>query len=285
MVRLARGIVHCHSKLSYDSKVSLRELRDQLRSDGFDFVALTEHTLGVSPEAYSDFVAECNSLSSDNFAILPGLEFRCEDGIEIAGFGLWEFTEGSRVAEVVRKIRNQKGYAVWVHPKKRADRFERLLDCDAVEILNGKVDGTIAPDFDLLHWALADQCSKPHVIFGLDLHTLQQPRGVWLECSVTDLEPRTVLEAVRSGRYWNRVARGRISSAGIMSLSTRIQLKTLGKLYRSWDGMLNNAPSPIRKILSGTAKPLIQLIKGQATPKPIQNSARREQPRFPKSDR
>jgi hypothetical protein len=257
-----RGIVHCHTNLSYDCQVTLPELSDQLRREGFHFVALTEHTQGVTRETYSEFLANCRKETRDDFVVLPGLEFRCEEGIEIAGLGLWEFMEGALVADVVARVRNQGGYAIWVHPKKRGEA-DRMLDCDAVEVLNGKVDGVVAPDLSMVRMVResSEGQRRRHMIFGLDFHSFEQGRHVWTECAVSRLDARSVLESLREGRFWNCVAHGRISSSGEMTFSTRARLQALRWAYLRWNGARETAPPPIQRALSLLGEPIVKLIK------------------------
>ena len=223
------------------------------------------YALGVTGEAYQEFAAKCRQLSDSNFVVLPGIEFRCEEGIEIAGVGLWEFMEGERVTTIVPQIRSRGGYAIWVHPKKRGYKFDRLLDCDAVEVLNAKVDGAIAPDFDLLDRTcnaseLRGGLSR-HVIFGLDLHNLEQPRDVWIECAIKKLEPDEILESLRAGRYWSCVPQGRVSGTGEMDRFTRARLKLLRWAYLKWNSGRARIPDSVRPAVESLGRPFIKSIK------------------------
>ena len=261
----ARGIIHCHSDLSYDCKVSLPELSRQLRSEGFHFVALTEHALGVTRKAYEDFVARCRDETSDEFVVLPGIEFRCEDGVEIAGAGLWEFMEGNDAGSVVSQIHAQGGYAIWVHPKKRGYKIDRLLECDAVEVLNAKVDGTVAPDFELLNRVLearqTEGRSSPQVIFGLDLHNLDQLRDVWIECAVRKLDAQEILASLGEGRFWSCVPQGRVSANGEMPRITRLRLELLRWAYLKWNSGRSRVPASFRPAIQSLSRPFIKSIK------------------------
>ena len=138
-----KGIIHCHTDLSYDGLVSLADLCSSLQATGFSFVAITEHVKGLTSEQYSDFVTYCKAISTSSFVAIPGLEVRLDDGFEIAAVGISHFIDTTSKEEVIEAIRNQGGYSIWVHPYKRGRPDLSSIDCDAIEILNGKIDGTV----------------------------------------------------------------------------------------------------------------------------------------------
>ena len=73
--RVVRGIIHCHSDISYDCKTPLPALCAKLESEGFQFVALTEHDRGVRDETYAQFARRCAEVSSERFlALVPAVE-------------------------------------------------------------------------------------------------------------------------------------------------------------------------------------------------------------------
>jgi predicted metal-dependent phosphoesterase TrpH len=261
-----KGIIHCHSDLSYDCRVPLAELRRALRAEGFSFVALTEHTRGVTSESYAAYVAACRAHSDAEFAILPGLEVRCDDGAEIAAIGVGEFISEGPVAAVVSRVRELGGYAIWVHPWKRG-RAAQWLECDAIEVLNGKMDGTVAPNFLLRREAIRHigERKTPHLIFGLDLHSLDQPRAVWLECDAAGLDARHIAESIRRGRYASRVAHGGMSSRGEVAFLDSLRLRSLRGAYLAWNRMLPSQPGKLRSALLWLSRPLVRLMARPAS--------------------
>ena len=197
----AKGIIHCHSDASYDSSIPLEELCAALQASGFNFVALTEHTKNLTSERYINLVETCGELSSSSFLVIPGLEVRLDDGNEIAAIGVDKLIKETLWAPVVAQIRNLGGYAIWVHPRKRCHQNVAYYDCDAIEVLNGKVDGTTAPDLSLLRQARRARMSGKdvHVIFGPDLHSLDTLPSLWTECMVPELTRTAILQDLRHG--------------------------------------------------------------------------------------
>ena len=86
-----KGIVHCHTNLSYDSEVELEELCRVVKREGFNFIAFTEHNKGLSSDIYREYVGRCRILSDEFFLAIPGLEICCSDGTEIAALGTVRF--------------------------------------------------------------------------------------------------------------------------------------------------------------------------------------------------
>jgi hypothetical protein len=261
--RVVRGIIHCHSDISYDCKTPLPALCAKLESEGFQFVALTEHDRGVRDETYAQFARRCAEVSSERFLALPGLEVRCPEGVEIAGLGISELVRPGTPEEVVTRIRELAGYAVWVHPWKQGRWQGSFLDCDAVEILNGKVNGTVVPDLRLLRSYRAERQRgrRFHALFGLDLHDWQTPRTVWTECRVPVLSAAALLGALHAGAFVNRVHHGEVSSTGEVTRSAHLRMAVLRMAYRSWNGFLDATPKSIRPLVQRISRPLVKRFK------------------------
>lgn len=260
---VVKGIIHCHTEFSYDSKVTLANLCTKLRHDGFSFVALTEHAEGVTPQDYERFVADCRKESSDTFIAIPGLEILCDDGIEIAGIGISEFVEGQRPSDVISQIHRLGGYAVWVHPLKRGKWNGLFFDCDAIEVLNGKIDGILAPNLSLLRKVKEYRGKGENVqaIFGLDLHDLNDPLHVWTECIVSTLDSSAIIESLYKERFVNHLINGAVNSSGNMILRDFIRLAMLRSIYISWNTFLELLPNKIRKGIIQSSRPLVKIIK------------------------
>jgi predicted ATP-grasp superfamily ATP-dependent carboligase len=259
----AKGIIHCHSRFSYDGKLELAELCRLLRKEGFDFVALTEHTLGLDASRYEELVHACREQSDDKFLAIPGLEFRCENGLEMAGLGLPAWIEDKPSAEMAVAIRKAGGVAVWVHPNKRSEWQGPFLDCDAVEVMNGKEDGVLAPNLPLWRTYLRQQREgrKFHAIFGLDFHNPRQPRNIWTECEVDVLTQRAIVEALRTGHFKSRATHGAMSSDGRIRAVEYCVMAGLRTAFRAWGALLQALPSSFRNFLLAASRPVVRVLK------------------------
>jgi len=262
----ARGIVHCHSRLSFDSQTTISELREALLQAGFSFVALTEHVRGVTEAQYARFVEECRRSSDERFVVIPGLEFLCEAGIEIAGLSLNEFVTFSHPEDAVRHLREHNGYAIWVHPLKRSG-WSGVLDCDAIEVFNCKTDGPVAPNLRLLSYL--KQARKRghqfHITFGLDLHHLNQPLSAWLECNVSKLTTGNVISALRAGQFSACTKHIRLASDGTATFPVHVRMYALRTVYLVWNWLLGAVPTGIRKKLIALTRGLIRQLHSKQT--------------------
>jgi predicted ATP-grasp superfamily ATP-dependent carboligase len=265
-----KGIVHCHTTLSYDGEVKLSYLCNYLRQRGFSFVALTEHPRGVSARDYEEFVRRCREASDGNFVVIPGVEFRCDDGVEIAGVGVSQFVNGRTPDQVVAQIREQGGFAIWVHPWRNRRWRGSFLDCDAVEVLNLKVDGTLAPNLSLLRRTVEERKSGRHfyAIFGMDFHGLLQPLSTWVECQVADSTPTAIIEALRKGRFVSRVPYAAMSSSGAVGAIDYALMVLFRTAFLAWAGLLRSVPGWVRNWLVALSRPALRLVRGGASRQP-----------------
>ena len=222
----------------------LADLCALLRREGFDFVALTEHTQGISPEQYGEFVRQCRAHSDETFLVIPGLEFRCGDGVEIAGLGVTHRLPDQPAPQMTAAIRDAGGFALWVHPFKNGRWTAPFLDCDAVEVLNGKIDGVLAPDLELLRAFRAQRAAGKRFFatFGVNLHNTVQSRRAWLECEAAELSENSVLQSLREGRFVDRVNHGAMSSAGEVGGLDYSLMLFLRSAYLVWRGSVAGSP-------------------------------------------
>jgi hypothetical protein len=260
---VARGIIHCHTELSFDCRTPLERLREFLLLEGFQFVALTDHDRDVTPQQYRQFVQRCGELSDDKFLLLPGIEVKCTDGSEIAGIGLSQLPEAGAPESVVQRIRALGGYAVWVHPRKKVKTLGHVLECDAIEVLNGKLDGTLAPDLELVRFVQRERSRGRtfHAIFGLDMHDDLRRRCVWMECEAAELTTDVILEALRRGRFVNRTSWGSMESSGRADLADYLRFASIRRAHKAWNGLLRKLPERTRSVVVRASRPVLQLSR------------------------
>lgn len=265
----AKGILHCHTSLSYDGKVPLADLCAILRRKGFNFVALTEHTRGLKSEDYEKLAQDCRAVNDESLVVIPGLEFRCSDGPEIAGIGISQWFEAGTSEQTVARIRELGGFAIWVHPWRNGRWKGPFLDCDAAEVLNLKIDGSLAPNFGLLRSLVNERKSgRPfHATFGVDFHNLEQTFSAWVECHVLDIAPNEIVRSLREGQYVNRVPYGSVSSSGKVGILDYAVMGSLRTAFVLWRGFLRSAPLSVRTSLIAWSRPVVKFVRGDGTPK------------------
>jgi hypothetical protein len=265
-----RGIVHCHTTLSHDGEVELNDLCKLLRASGFGFVALTEHPRGLSATDYLEFIRKCQEASNGNFLVIPGLEFRCDGGVEIAGIGVSRLLDGGKPDQIVARIREQGGFAVWVHPFRNGPWHGPFLECDAVEVMNLKLDGTLAPNLTLLRRTAKERRAgrRLYAIFGMDFHSVNQPFSAWIECQVAESTTTAIVEALREGRFVSRVPYAVMSSSGVVGILDYARMALLRSAFLAWAGLLRSMPDSVRKSLVVLSRPAVSLVRGSGIQQP-----------------
>jgi hypothetical protein len=249
-----KGLIHCHSRRSFDSALTLDEITAQLLSEGFRFAVMTEHAVGIGGEDYSKYVNSCKELSDESFVFIPGLELLCELGTEILGIGLEQLVTANKAKEIISKIHEQGGYTILAHPWKR-HKFtlfpERLGEIDAIELQNAKEDGTAAPPWELMRavrgWTRAAR--SKHVIYGADMHGFTIPRRVWLECELPQLSEGDILKSLKAGSYRSRSVGGTIGSRGPTRYQSIVYV-VMRSAYLVWNAILQNIPPVVALKLS-----------------------------------
>jgi len=260
-----RGIVHSHTTLSYDGEVSLNGLCRLLRQRGFRFVALTEHPLGLSARDFEEFVRKCREASDSDFVAIPGIEFRCGEGVEIAGIGISRWLEPGTPDELVARIREAGGFAVWVHPWRKGRWSGPFVECDAVEVMNLKLDGTLAPNLSLLRLTRKERKAgkRFYAIFGVDFHARTQPLSAWVECQVSELTPAAIVESLREGRFVSRVPYAAMSSSGRAGLIGYPLMVLFRFAALVWSGILHSVPASVRTSLVNLTRPIVRALRAE----------------------
>jgi len=235
-----------------------------LRGEGFSFVALTEHDRGLTPEEYATYVEQCRAHSSADFLVIPGIEVLCKEGIEVAvlgATGLIPHTEPAQVAEAAKQM---GAFSIWVHPLKRK-KWPTPVPADAIEIWNAKSDGTVAPNVAVIRkvQADADLLQQYWVTFGLDMHDLQNPRAVWLECNAAALDQAGILAALKAGAFRNRSARITLPSSGQIGWRQQASFALVRGLFVGWNRFWRIAPPAVTRPLQRLLAPIIRLMKGR----------------------
>lgn len=203
-----KGALHLHTDLSHDGVMPVEKLASFLKSKGYDFIAITEHSYDVDYEAMRALADKAEALSSDEFTIIPGLEYRCHDDIDIMGFGVIEPCEHEAPDEVITHIRDRGGVAVWAHPSFRDYPIERhwLEMLDGAEIWNQIHDSRYLPRTRSVNRfnELRKANSKLLAYCGLDMH---RPDNFFF-ISTTVMAPennrKEILAALKAGKFSSR---------------------------------------------------------------------------------
>lgn len=204
-LKYLKGAIHLHTNLSHDGTISIEQLAAFLKSKGYNFIAITEHSYDVDNNAMQYLSNKAISLSSDDFTIIPGIEFRCHDDIDIMGLGVIQMCEHESPQKVIAHIHNCRGVAVWAHPSFRDYPFERqwLEKLDGAEIWNQIHDSRFIPHSRSIKRFnnLLKGNSNLKAFCGLDMHTKNSYYFVSTTVSVHNNDQMEILAALRGGSF------------------------------------------------------------------------------------
>ena len=245
--RTLKGAAHIHSSLSYDGTMSVEELSSFFKSRKFDFVLITEHAENVSDGNMDKLIGECRRLSSPEFLIIPGLEFRCRDDLHILGFGIERTLESDDPLKVIRHISQQGGVAVLTHPTKKNYCLDRtwVEGLDGVEIWNSAHDGKFLPQVEPIRMfeKLAESNPQLKPFAGMDLHQKKNYYDLALRIRQNDLEPDQILKRLKRGDFTLESAffrmrpRVRIGRASLLIIFVFRKLLNLARKLRDLSGV------------------------------------------------
>ncbi|HZR66115.1 MAG TPA: hypothetical protein VFA85_13250 [Terriglobales bacterium] len=198
------GALHMHSKFS-DGEFTLQELKAIFTQAGCRFACITDHAEYFDTERLQYYLDECQRLSDARFVFIPSLEFACDGGMHILGYGCTTRANSKDPQQVIAHIQQNGGLAVIAHPANRM--FSTIEDFgvlpDGIEVWNTKYDGRYAPrtaTFRLLN-GLQQRNPSMLAFYGQDLHWKRQFRGMFTVLDSEASGPPAVIEALRNGDF------------------------------------------------------------------------------------
>jgi len=238
MTSPATGIIHVHSTFSRDGLCSIADLADFARKAGFRFVGLTDHAEDLSTEDLARFHQLCRRHSDEFVVMLPGLEFRCRDGLHLLGLGVASPILSNDPIAVATHIRREGGLAILAHPSRSDYRCppELWAVLDGIEVWNAAYDGRYVPPLPGFRVLQQAQRVNPFIFGfgGADFHGLQRPPGVVLQLALdgrATVDHHMVLQRLRAGRFVVRGSYLGFDAYGGPHLLARFPLWTFRKLY------------------------------------------------------
>jgi len=259
---MLKGALHVHSTYS-DGEFTLAELKDLFCSCGCDFACITDHAEAFDNEKLQRYRNECASLSGNNFLFVTGLEYGCERGMHVLGYGAQSLLHTRDPQQVIAKIQEREGLAVIAHPKDDAlpwiESFEVLPD--GIETWNSKYDGRYAPRPQVFRTLrrLQERRCEMRAFYGQDLHWRKQYRGLFnvLECS--GLNEQSILNALHAGAYFGTEGKLQLPSSGEIPEALLAQFTVAHARSRRLRKSITNA----KKALELLGIPIPSAIKAQ----------------------
>jgi hypothetical protein len=248
---MLRAVLHVHSTYS-DGEFTLAELKQVFADEGCAVVCITDHADNFDAAKLADYIADCASLSDDRFLFLSGLEYTCEQGMHILGYGCTALADTRNPEEIIRHIEGHDGLAVIAHPK---DSMFPWIESFAVlplgiETWNTKYDGRYAPrtgTFELLR-RLRARRSDMKAFYGQDLHWKKQFRGLFTELECDAADRGSILNSLAAGQYSGVKAELRLPSTGEISAELAAQFEAKHSQSNRIRGFLKAGKKAIDKL-------------------------------------
>lgn len=214
---MLKAVLHAHSTYS-DGEFTLPEIKRIFSKEGCAVVCMTDHAESFDPAKLAEYIRECSALSDRHFIFVCGLEYECEQGMHILGYGATALARTKQPQEVIRHIEDQGGVSVIAHPKDAMfswiESFEALPL--GIETWNSKYDGRYAPrpgTFDLL-LRLRQRRPGMKAFYGQDLHWKKQFHGLFTELDCDSPIREAVLGALAAGAFSGVKGDLRLPSSG-----------------------------------------------------------------------
>ena len=219
-MQYVKGAIHLHTTLSHDGTLSLEQLAGFLKSHGYGFIAITEHSYDIDKTDIQNLVTQSKELSSPDFLIIPGIEFRCHDDIDILGYGVIETCDSDDPATVIGHIHKHGGVAVFAHPTVRLYPVERSW----VELLDGAElwnvqEGKYLPQLKTIRRFREFNSWHPGIkaFCGLDLHRTKSFYPMSTNIELEEIKREPILQALKDGKFKSITPAFSVGSDGELS--------------------------------------------------------------------
>jgi hypothetical protein len=260
---ILKSAIHIHSTYS-DGEFTLPELKEVYMAAGYQLVCMTDHAESFDQAKLDTYLAECETLSDEQFKFLPGLEFECQHRMHILGIGVTKLIQTIEPQEVIQHINYENGLSVIAHPMDSMfewiESFQVLPD--GIEVWNSKYDGRLAPrpdTFRLLH-RLQHRKSSMLAFYGQDLHWKKQYRGLANLLDCDSLKSPYLISAMKIGKYegvkdgLSLSSNGRLSNKlleqfGCNNIRYHRKRKLIKKVKKAIDRLGFTVPGPLKSQL------------------------------------
>ncbi|MFH2035009.1 MAG: hypothetical protein ABIJ45_01295 [Candidatus Zixiibacteriota bacterium] len=223
-----KGTMHLHTNLSHDGTLPFEKIVPFLKNKGYDFLLFTEHSYDLDIKKTEIMVQACRELSDDNFLVVPGVEYRCHDKIDILGYGAIEPINSDNPLEVIAHIHKQGGVSVWAHPTIHDYPYENswLGKLDGFEIWNVSNEGKFLPSPKTLIMYQRLKIENPNLLAfcGHDLHRLVSYCDMSSVISVEKLTREEILAKLKSGEFETRSPHFSCNSQGDIALMDKMKI-------------------------------------------------------------
>lgn len=230
-----KGAIHIHSLYSYDGKKSIEEIKHIYKSRGYNFIIMTEHAEKLEDDKFKLFISECKSLSEDDFVIIPGLEFRCKNGLEILGLNISKKLNILEPKKLIELIQEKDGLAILAHPHKYKFSWDYniLKNLNGVEIWNYLYDGKHAPrvtSINLLK-SLTKTNKNIFAYCGVDFHDNVHTAELIHYVIINKISSKEIINSLKLGKFYIGNNRTKLNSKAEIKFYEYIWFDFLNLVY------------------------------------------------------
>jgi len=224
-----RGVLHLHTIFS-DGEEPLERIVETFRDAGMSFVAVSDHAEVFDDARMQQYVGLCESLSSTDFLVIPGLEFALKGGgIHILGYGTRKRVRAATMEGLVDGIHEAGGLAVLAHPPEGSiNMIGAIKDkLDGIEVWNGRYDGTVAPRMESFQLLRRVQLSNERCVAfaGVDLHQIAQAqKPICIEIEAVRLKQSEIMAALGAGSFTIRRRSVTVPSSGNLTMLQQLSI-------------------------------------------------------------
>jgi len=260
---IATGVIHLHSRFSFDGRCELSEIAAAARRAGWSFVCMTEHRSGFEPQQIERFIDACRSHSNEDLLIVPGFELECDSSTHILGWGLRTLPGQTDPRQAVAAIRAAGAVAVLAHPVYRSRAAAEVVpQLHGIEIWNARRNGPYLPEQAWLRFYAEHRRIDPSLraMVGLDAHEPTDLVDLCMHVELPRLDEQSLLASISAGRYVCGRGLFMFDSRGRLSLKGRCAATMLMPLAALRQRLQNGKPN---KLLDGIAAVGKRLITGR----------------------
>ena len=216
---LIKVIAHVHSRYSHDGELSLDQIIELCKLNGYSAVLLTEHAQDINEESFGRLLNDAARLTDEHFVVISGLEYEGEGDTHLLVFGLKEYLSCDLPLHEIACYARKKGLVVVVaHPQRNKGFIpEELVNyINGIEIWNSKNDGQFVPDPSNLKLLKQLRESRTELFGygGLDLHWVNQSVSLHMGVEAPRLEVGEILKALVGGKFLIIGGKCTLSSSG-----------------------------------------------------------------------
>jgi len=206
---MSKGLLHVHSDFSYDGKNSIKELKNWGKTQGLNFIILTEHDNDFDDVKFKTYYNECVIQSSEDLIFIPGIEysFGSQRHIHINVFGVEELIKTNNtlndIPRFLTDVAAKGGLSVLNHPKSVVKEIQHI-DFSAlfgVELWNTKSDFLYSPDPRTNKFIKSKLTNK--VIFATsDIHKIPNSAYAAIESEELINDTKSVIDLIKNKKFF-----------------------------------------------------------------------------------